>query len=410
MKPERIATGDLGPPSSSKRLSVEGARVALADQLRVRLGEIEAAVAARIYGIAEPAETADPAYLEGLRSSLGVSLGYAVDAIELGEERAPPPPPALLTQARMGARNGVTLETVLRRYFAGYSLLTEYVIEEAETALLRRKVALQRVLRGQAAIFDRLVTAISEEHTREASRWRGSSKDRRAERIERLLAGELLDSSRLDYNLEACHLGLMAEGPGTGRVVRDLAAAADCRFLELDREGVVWGWLGFRHFVDRPAIERHLRLQGQVPFKLAFGEPAAGLTGWRLTHRQAKAALAIVRRFGDAVVHYAEVALLVSMLQDDLLTTSLLRIYLQPLSTERDGGAALRQTLRAYFDSERNLSSAAAALGVTRHTVANRLRTVEERLERPVASCAAEIEAALRLDSVGNSTVREPAE
>jgi hypothetical protein len=38
---------------------------------------------------------------------------------------------------------------------------------------------------------------------------------------------------------------------------------------------------------------------------------------------------------------------------------------------------------RAYFDAERNISSTAAALGVDRRTVRNRLRVIEELLGRP---------------------------
>ncbi len=61
----------------------------------------------------------------------------------------------------------------------------------------------------------------------------------------------------------------------------------------------------------------------------------------------------------------------------------------------------LRQTLRAYFAAERNASSTAAALGVSRQTVINRLRVVEERLGRSLGSCAVEVEAALRLEDMG---------
>ncbi|HLQ47495.1 MAG TPA: helix-turn-helix domain-containing protein, partial [Candidatus Dormibacteraeota bacterium] len=57
----------------------------------------------------------------------------------------------------------------------------------------------------------------------------------------------------------------------------------------------------------------------------------------------------------------------------------------------------LRRTLRAYFASAQNGSAAAALLGVHEHTVAYRLRTIEDRLGRPVAARRAELETALRL-------------
>ena len=57
----------------------------------------------------------------------------------------------------MAARHGVGLDTVVRRYFAGYGLLSEFVVEEAEEGGLAEKLGLSRLLRGQAALFDRLI-------------------------------------------------------------------------------------------------------------------------------------------------------------------------------------------------------------------------------------------------------------
>jgi sugar diacid utilization regulator len=89
--------------------------------------------------------------------------------------------------------------------------------------------------------------------------------------------------------------------------------------------------------------------------------------------------------------------LVAGLLQDDLLGNSLRQLYLEPLESERDGGAALRQTLMSYFVADRNMSSAAAALGVNRRTVANHLQAIEQLWGRPMRECAMEAEAALRL-------------
>ena len=82
------------------------------------------------------------------------------------------------------------------------------------------------------------------------------------------------------------------------------------------------------------------------------------------------------------LVSYAEVAVLASILADDLLLASLHQIYLAPLATLRDGGEVLRKSLRAYFRADRNVTAAAAALGVTRQALAKRLAQVEERVAR----------------------------
>lgn len=101
------------------------------------------------------------------------------------------------------------------------------------------------------------------------------------------------------------------------------------------------------------------------------------------------------------LTRYADVALLAAVLKDDALARSLLDIYIAPLDDHRGGGKVLRETLRAYIAAERNVSSAAAALGVVRKTVDNRLGTIEERLGRSLHPCPAELEIALHLDDLG---------
>jgi hypothetical protein len=70
------------------------------------------------------------------------------------------------------------------------------------------------------------------------------------------------------------------------------------------------------------------------------------------------------------------------------------------LSLPQGGGPVLRRTLHAYFAAERNASSAAAALGVARKTIASRLSTIETRLGYPLRTCPPELEVALRLDEL----------
>jgi DNA-binding PucR family transcriptional regulator len=73
-------------------------------------------------------------------------------------------------------------------------------------------------------------------------------------------------------------------------------------------------------------------------------------------------------------------------------------IYLSPLDSDPDGGEAARETLNAYFASGRHVSSAAAKLGVKRHTVTRRLRAVEKRLGRTLSTCSTEMEVAIKLE------------
>ncbi|MDQ2631110.1 MAG: helix-turn-helix domain-containing protein [Actinomycetota bacterium] len=375
------------------------ARSALAERLRERLPELREAVATRVYAIADPHEVTDPAYLEGLKGALAAAVEYRLAVLESGERHAPPMPTALLAQARLDARDGVPLDTVLRRYFAGNSLFGDFLVEEAERAEVPSS-DLRRLLAEQATLGDRLIAAVSEEHAREAKSRPTTSAERRRECVKALLAGELVDHSELGYDLAAHHLALMARGEGAEELVRRLASEVDRRLLIVQREEEAkWAcWLGGR----RPlAAEEVLQaLSGAAPpgVLVAVGEPAEGLAGWRFSHFQAKAALPVAEREGRPVVRYADIAVVATILRDDLAATSLRELYLAPLGRAKDGGRVARETLRAYFEAERNVSSTAAALGVDRRTVRNRLQAIEELLGRPLTGSLADLEIALRLD------------
>lgn len=378
-------------------------RTDLFARLQARLPEIEQAALTRVYSVSDPTEAPDPEYAGALPAAVAAGFEYGLDGIDCGEQCLPQIPTVLLTQARLAARNGVSLDTVLRRYFAGYTLFGDFLVEEAESAGLHGG-PLKRLLRVQASRFDHLVAVIAEEYSREQRHRLGTVEQRRAERVRRLLGGELLDTAELAYDFAIHHLGVIGVGPGAPETIRGLAKALDCLLLLIHPgEGAAWAWLGARRPLDPKEIEHHVSRDWPGQVSLAVGEPAHGLTGWRLTHRQAQAALPIALRRPQALTRYADVALLASILQDDLLATSLNQLYLAPLGAERDGGKALRDTLRAYFTAERNVSSTAAALGVNRQTVVNRLRTIEERFDRSLNSCAVEVEAALRLEGLDYS-------
>jgi hypothetical protein len=389
--------------AQGRRSSIERVRAELTERLQARRGEIEQAALTRIHAVSDGTGASDPEYAQGLRAALSAAIEYSFAGIERGEERAPPIPTALLAQARLAACSGVSLDTVLRRYFAGYTLLGDFLMCEAEQGGILHDVALQRMLRAQAALFDRLIAAVTEEYERGAQGRRDSVEERRAERVRRLLDGELLDTSELRYDFAAHHLGAIVWGRDAATALRSLAATLDRRLLMVGGGETLWAWLGGRRRVDPEDLERIVSERWPVNLCLALGEPAQGPAGWRLTHRQAKAALPIALRSTEAFTRYGDVALLASMLQDDLLATSLPQLYLAPLERERDGGETLRETLRAYFAAERNVSSAAVALGVSRQTVNRHLHTVEHRLGWPLGSCAMEIEAALRLEELSDS-------
>jgi DNA-binding PucR family transcriptional regulator len=217
--------------------------------------------------------------------------------------------------------------------------------------------------------------------------------------VEALLAGESLDTSRLSYDFDSHHVALVAVGPDARSVVEERARATSRPHMVLNARGVIWSWIAKREAFE-PAEVEALADRTAADLRLAVGEPGQDVAGWRLTHNQARAALAVALRGGEAVVRYADVALLTAVVRDEVLATSLRRLYLEPLDNHRGGGDELRRTLRAYFAAGRNVSLAGESIGVTRQAVARRLRAVEEKIGRSIGSCGTDLELALRLDAL----------
>jgi hypothetical protein len=381
----------------------------MAARLRLRRAEIEEAIVARIRNVAsDPAGVGDVQYEEGQRTAVAAVLDYALTSIEQGDDRAKLIPTEAVTQAHRAVRNGVGLGTVMRRYAAAHAELGDFVVQEADRGgLLTHGAALRGVQRTQALLLDELIAAVNEEFAREVQRVGRSPECRRAERVRQLLAGEIVDAPELGYELDVWHVGLIGAGTGVGQTVRGLATGLDCRMLCVSfDERSVWGWLGESRERVAGDVERLKSIRWPPGVSLAVGQPADGLAGWRLTHRQAQDALLVSLRQPRALTLYADVALLVPWMRDEARAQGLVEMYLSPLDGHRCSGAMLRATLRAYFAAGRNSSAAGRALNLSRRTMRNRMVLIEKSLGSLLGTNQAELELALRLDEVFNVHLR----
>lgn len=294
--------------------SAGDARASLFAHLQAKSPEIEAGVLNRINAIGGASEVDDPDYVHGLRAAVPAAIELGLLIIRTGDH-TPPIPTPLLTQARLAARHSVSLDTVMRRYFAGHDELSAFLVEGIEET--GSQVAwLASLLGALGAGFDRLLAQVSEEYALEALRRPNSTHGRLAERIKSLLAGERLDTSDLDYDFRAHHLGLVTEGDEAASAIRSLAKTLNGRHLIVHPAAdTVWAWIGFREPIDRGAIDR--------------------------------------------------------------------------------------ETLSAYFAAGRNGRATAGALGVSRQTVSHRLKSIEEKIGRPLFECATNLELALNMANRG---------
>src|ERR1700685_2689236 len=150
----------------------------------------------------------------------------------------------------------------------------------------------------EAAVFalvERLVASIADEDERELEAEGRSPGRRHAERVQRLLNGVPVDVGEFGYELDAWHICVIATGANAERAVRGLAAALGRELLLVVHDGEVWAWLGGQPKPRMSDVEQVLSAPSFTGVSLAIGEAARGVRGWRLTHREAQAALLVAR-------------------------------------------------------------------------------------------------------------------
>jgi hypothetical protein len=322
---------------------------------------------------------------------------YVIEVFGAGGRPPAPVPILVLAQARLAAISDLTLDSVLRRCMAVNHQIGLHITEVVSKVEVSHACRVE-VARTQVQIFERVVESIVDEYNRAESSG-GSIEKARLELVKELLRGEPLDATALGYGLDRHHTAVLSEGVEEGRL-KELAAELSADIL-IVRPGafVRWSWIATAERLQRDAVRSSARKSLPRACALAFGGSEPGRSGWRASHVQAISAFGVARRTG-VPTHYEDVMLVASTLNDQVLESVLRRKFLAPLKAPPRGGDDLLETLRAYFAADRNGTSAAAALGVSRQTVSNRLQFVEHRLGRRLSSCAPEVELALRLDEL----------
>jgi len=303
-------------------------------------------------------------------------------------------------QARLAARSRMSLDSVLRKCVSAQGILSDYLVTAARDTRHSHGPTLQVLLREQVGMFECLARSVADEYGRGSHELHTCSDRVYAAQAQRLLDGELVDTSVFAYGFEQFHTGLVADGADAEASIRELAETLDRQPLVIARPGErVWAWLGGNGSVDRMAVSRAIKASWPQSIALGIGESAKGTRGWRLTHRQAQAAISVALGSGVPVSRYADSVLLASMFKDDVLAETLRERYIEPLRSSSDFDRA-RETLCAYIQAEQHTSSAAARLGVSRRTVTKRLRQIERAVGCSIANAAKEIEAAMQFDAL----------
>jgi DNA-binding PucR family transcriptional regulator len=137
-------------------------------------------------------------------------------------------------------------------------------------------------------------------------------------------------------------------------------------------------------------------VDGDIRF--AFGGAAKGVTGFRLTHRQATAAQAVALAAGSPprAVAFGKVAPVAIMLGSGDLLRAWVLSTLAGLAAADEHHARLRETLLVFLQTGGNYKTTAERLMLHKNTVQYWIRKAAESLGRPVGENRHDVELALR--------------
>jgi DNA-binding PucR family transcriptional regulator len=363
-----------------------------------------------------------------VHSNVGTCLQILQHQIELSAVNAPP---ASLEYARRRAQRGTPLTALLRAYRLGHTCFSDWLLVElarqADDAAMITAATLS-MSRTVAGYVDQTSEEIVAAYTREREHWLRNRSAARAARIRDLLSGERVNVSAteatLGYRLRQYHVGLVCwAGDATAavdnvtrleravsHVAAELACSGDPVFLPRD-ESSAWAWLplGIRDTFD-VAGARSAGPDGDI--HLAFGDAVKGVTGFRLSHRQAVAAQAVALAAGSPppLVTFSEVAPVAMMLGSPDLLRAWVLATLGGLATNDEPHARLRDTLLIFLQSGGSYKATAEQLVLHKNTVQYRIRKAEESLGRSAAQNRHDVELALQASRWLGSAVLQSAQ
>lgn len=336
----------------------------------------------------------------------GAVLGFVYDGLEgswgLPQREAPEP---AAEDTRVSADRGVDLGVLTQSYRIAHRLLFEEVMEKVTGRIADRdlrRVLLRVTNQSIFADFDWITARMIETYEHERLLLARDEEWFTRRLIRDLLEsdGEDLETTRLDYDVSGPHLALVAWGPEAWRLPEAIGDRLGVPLLSVSgTPATTWAWLGAAD-IDRNDSKLLDALQAAPAARVAFGDPARGIDGFRVSHRQAWGAYRMARDTDAHVTWYSDVALLVLTLQDPDAARQFALSELGPLAEDEPRSQVLRETLSVYFRCGHNGASAAAALGIHDRTVLYRIRAIEDGLGRSVTARREELALALRLAPV----------
>jgi GGDEF-like domain/PucR C-terminal helix-turn-helix domain len=367
----------------------------------------------------------DAALVELLATSVEGNVDTLLHALryDIAVERVEAPT-AALEYARRLAQHGVPVNALVRAYRLGQRRMNELVFAELREMDIPEPVRVAVIEAITGTMFEYIdwmsqqVVAVYED---ERERWLENQNSLRSLRVREILtADKAVDvdaaTTSIRYPLRWHHLALVMWYPDLGtegdelarlqRFIRDLAEAAAAGtplFVAAD-QSCAWGWLPYRAAVADvvPKVRRFMQTRPDPP-SVAVGTMAAGVEGFRRSHREAEEArgVAIVRgrpkSSTPTVIAAADPGLsVVARLGGDVaVTRDWVATVLGDLAGDDENDARLRETLRVYLACGGSYKLAAEELNLHFNSVKYRVGRAVARRGREIGADRLDVELAL---------------
>lgn len=363
---------------------------------------------------------ADPEMGEENRASTEAGIRLFARIVEEGTDpHAIELPGPTVAYAQAAIRRGVSLAALLRSY-----RLAVEIIWEAFFALIAARADDATALAEASelssawlfAYSDGAMTLGEQLYDVERGRWLRSNAASQADAIDAILAGRQVDcaatSSRLRYELDRHHVAAIAwvdtaEDEASAHAhmelaIAEVARAAGAASILINPLGMLATgvWMGRTSAFEMSELD-DLRIDpAATGVRVAIGDPAAGVAGFRQSHldaQQARRVSSLARRRVGSVTRYSSIALSALATVDREQAERFVERELGVLAADDDVSLRLVATVRAYLDENASRSRAAKRLGIHENTVSYRVRQAEEILGRRVDERALELRVALSL-------------
>lgn len=364
---------------------------------------------------------------------LGPSVEGNVDTVlralryDIAVERVEAPT-AALEYARRLAQHGVPVNALVRAYRLGQRQMNELVFAEVRVLDISEQMRYSVIEAITTTLFE-YIDWISQQvvaaYEDERERWLENQNSLRALRVREVLTGASsstraidvdLASTSIRYPLRWHHLALVmwyseasTEGHELARLQRFLrelgeavGAAAGSLFVAADRT-CAWGWLPYRgsgaEVAEVPAKVRQFTLMRPDSPSLAIGTVAAGVEGFRQSHREAESAhrVAMVARREPTVIAATDPGVSVAALLsgDTADTRAWVAKVLGDLAGDDENDERLRETLRVFLGCGSSYKAAAEELNLHFNTVKYRVGRAAARRGREICNDRLDVELAL---------------